>query len=198
MSEIKSLHLQFKGDRTYLQGGDIFNAVSELARSLHHGYVSRIAFRRLATHVLVVVDELPESGIDPVADITVSSRTDNAAMARWWLVETNEPVQGRHAYAEHLIAQACEVDKQARSLSKLRDVNFTLIEEVVAAHKVLCNTLAEPGSRWLFAQLLLSAPLDGDVSRIELTNTALLSGKMAASDLKLDGVKVGSIRFMRG
>ncbi|MCQ4346307.1 hypothetical protein NGA35_02430 [Pseudomonas stutzeri] len=199
MSEIRRLQLQYKGDRAYLHGSDIFDAVNGLASGLHHGYVSRIAFRRLATHALAVVDELPASGIDPVADITVSSRADNAVVAKWWLVETDVPVQGRYAYDEHLIAQACEVDGRARCLAKLRDVNFTLIEEVVAAHKVLCGALAtEAGGRWLFAQLLLSTPLEGDVSKIELTNTALLNGKMAASDLRLDGAKVGSIRFMRG
>lgn len=199
MSEIERLHLQYKGERTYLQGGDVFNAVSELALHMHNGYLSRIAFRRLAARALVVVDALPGADVDPVAEVTVSSRTSDAIEAKWWLIETDMPVQGRYPYEEHLIAQACEVDSQQRRVSKLRDHRFSLIEEVIAAHKVLCNALAtDAGGRWLFVQLVLSAPLEPDASSIELINTALLNGKMAASDVRLDGVKVGSIRFMRG
>ncbi|KAF1070183.1 MAG: hypothetical protein GAK45_00878 [Pseudomonas citronellolis] len=199
MSEIAQLHLQYKGERTYLHGTDIYTAVNELAGSLLNGYVSRIAFRKVAQQALIVVDALSEARGEAVADVTVASKADNAVLAKWWLVETETAVAGRYPYEEQLIARACNVDLQGRRLSKSRNTDFSLIEEIVAAHKVLCRALAaDADGRWLFAQLQLSAPLEQQVSTIEQINTAMLNGRMAASDLKLDGTKVGTIRFMRG
>jgi len=195
--EVCRLALRYKGERDYLHGTDIFDALNELAGVQLAAYVSRIAFRRQARHELRVVDTPPASNDEIVAEVVLSALRYEAEPRKWWLLESDVPVTQRYAYTEEPITRTCELDAQRRRLCKGRDPAYSLIEELVAAHKHLCNGLV-PGEpvRWLFAQLSLCAPLPADAVRVELVNTTLLGGRMAASDIWIDGDKLGNIRFM--
>ena len=47
--ERQRLNLKFKGDRSYIQGGDIFNALDRLVQETDSAaYISLLAFRRFA------------------------------------------------------------------------------------------------------------------------------------------------------
>lgn len=188
-----SLELSYKGNRNYLHGTDIFNAV--------HGYlpgdafIKCIAFRRLASWQLGLARECPDNEAALVGDVVI--RLDNGEEVHWYLVETSEDITNRHSFDEDALVQESTID--GNEIYKERNARYSLIEEVVALNKALCNHIAPlRNAKWLFGQLDLFGPWSDDVARVCLRQKALLGKSLVVCDLYLDGVAVGSIRFVKG
>lgn len=196
MNVVARLALKFKGNRAYLHGTDIYHALSSVAHEHCGGCVKRIVFRRAAIRQLDVVDQAPDSPADIVAQADIGAFDGGAVAHKLWLIERDEAVAERYVYPEDEVVAASVVSKAAKRIAKRRNHDFLLIEEIVAMHKSLCNSVFGSGS-WLFSQLDVTKPLVDAAEEIALVNKSCLSGRLVVSEVFLDNSKVATIRFVR-
>ncbi|MCC4260208.1 MULTISPECIES: hypothetical protein [Halopseudomonas] len=196
MSFIESLVLKFKGERAYLHGTDIYQALSSVAEKQGCGHVKRVVFRRAAIRQLDVVDQAPVDPAVVVAQADIGGFESCSASRKLWLIERDDEVSERYGYPEDQVVAGSVVSEQKKSITKHRNKEFLLIEEVVAMHKKLCNALFGSGN-WLFSQLDVADRLVDGAEEILLVNKSCLSGRLVVSEVFLDQEKVATIRFVR-
>jgi len=189
------LTLQFKGDRDYLHGTDIFNATLSWLSS-ERGDLSDIdfAFHRLAVHQLKVVAGAAPEGVEPVA---FCSCTIDDVRERFHLVETAQQVMGRYPYPEDEIVSAMEVNLATRRGVLRGATGHSSIETWVAMAKALhYKVFPQLKGKWLFVRGRFPryAPHDG-VSERTLIIVASFNDKITRSEALLGGIKVGEIYF---
>lgn len=189
------LALGYKGQRTYLQGGDIFNAINTWASSAYGptAFISRLSFRQIARTACVVTTQAPAGSNVGNGQVMVSG-----VEVPFWLVETVEPIQDRYPYDEEAVVAALQVDVQARE-AVLPVVTATPIEEVIAVTKRLNNEVAPlTNGKWLFGQLHLEQPLTRDGRSLRIAMRSLLANRFSVNDIYYDDELIGNIRFVVG
>ncbi len=190
------LHFEFKGERNYVHGSDIFNAISTIARqSFSDGFVAFIAFRNIARRQCVLAFE-NVSLMTAVA--TGSIRAGDGQLHPFWLLECEEEIVGRYPFDEEAIVGYAEVSIENKSIGMLPDGSVTLIEYVIALTKRL-NYLLSPDidGKWLFGQLNLDMPLT-HCAAMRIVQKSILPGRMSINEIWLDNARVGTIRFIVG
>ncbi|MFK3774616.1 hypothetical protein [Pseudomonas sp. NPDC089406] len=190
------LTFEFKGERNYVHGSDIFNALSLIARqTFGGGFVTLIAFRNVARRQCVLAFENPAS---MTAVATGNMQAGDGQMHPFWLFEREEEVIGRYAFDEDVIVDRAEVSIQGKSISLLPDGSVTPIEYVIALTKRLHYLLSpDIDGKWLFGQLNLDLPLDAE-GAVRVVQKSLLHGRMSVNEVWLGDARVGTIRFVVG
>ncbi|UVK84498.1 hypothetical protein LOY46_07305 [Pseudomonas sichuanensis] len=191
-----NLNFEFKGERTYVHGSDIFNALSKIARlEFNKGFVSLIAFRNIARRQCVVSFE---NITTKSAVATGNICAGDGAVHPFWLFECDERVVGRYAFDEDALIGAADVQMEDKSISLHCDGSATAIECVIALTKRLTYLIApEIDGKWLFGQLNLVTPLVA-VGTVRIVQKSLLPGRMSLNEIWLDDALVGTIRFIVG
>lgn len=189
------LALGYKGQRTYLQGGDIFNAINTWASSACGpiAFISRLSFRQIARTACVVTMQEPVGSSMGHGQLMVAGKEKS-----FWLVETGEHILDRYPYDEEAVVAALQVNVQARE-GVLPVVTATPIEEVIAVTKRLNNEVARLTSgKWLFGQLHLEQPLTRDGRTLRIAMRSLLANRFSVNDIYYDDELIGNIRFVVG
>ncbi len=195
MVERHPLQLQFKGDRNYLQGPDIFASVLSRLQTLAGDKVTDIdfSFHRMASRAVDLV--LAEEGkdLDPVA---VCQYSIGNAKQRAYVVEADGPVQGRYEYPEQELVDAMTIDVERRICALQRDLPYADIEIWVAMTKALHQKVfTNLKGKWLFVQGALSVyEAEGSGPR-ELSIKSNLNNKLTRSEAIRGGRKIGEIYF---
>ena len=194
----KPLHLQFKGDRTYLHGSDMYNTISQLISVFTKdatAYVNKIIFRQLARRDCDLWLESPEDSNHIVVNGSCRLRDDSTLP--FWVVESERQVVGRYAFDEDAIVSSALFDD--RSILMTQRTSYSPIEEVIALNKALNYRLMPkvPG-KWLFGQLTLQQALRRDYQKIKITMKSAISGRFSVSDIEIDKKMAGEIRFIVG
>lgn len=190
------LKFEFKGERNYVHGSDIFNALSAIARqTFDGGFVTLIAFRNVARRQCVLAFE---NSASMTAVATGNIQAGDGQMHPFWLFEREEEVIGRYAFDEDVIVDRAEVSTQGKSISLLPDGSVTPIEYVIALTKRLHYLLSpDIDGKWLFGQLNLDLPLDAE-GAVRVVQKSLLHGRMSVNEVWLGDARVGTIRFVVG
>jgi hypothetical protein len=189
------LNVKFKGNRTYLHGTDLFDAMVDLnARSSGAALTDiRMSFYRPITQSVEAVRMPPGSmaNLHPAALFELQVDHEPAI----WALRENvgEPVDGRRPYDEDAVtAQAVVKD---RSISQPRPTAYTFIERAVALNKRLLNELRrDAGVSWWFARLELPH-LPPPSPGLRLGVETELGGRLVKSSIEVDGQRAGSIYF---
>jgi len=122
------LNFCFKGNRNYVQGADIYNAIfQQMNRSLPNKQIGalRLEIHNFTSNNCIML--LPKSGENiPKPDQIIagySINIINEGVVSGWLIEDNNPVGCRYEYDESRIESLCSIKKQNnknnRSLSRL-------------------------------------------------------------------------------
>lgn len=191
-----NLDFEFKGERNYVHGSDIFNALLKIARQeFNDGFVSLIAFRNIARHQCVLAFENLAS-ISAVATGNICA--GDGQLHPFWLFEREDEIVGRYPFDEEAIVGPADVQIESKSISLQPDGSFTHIEYVIALTKRL-NYLIAPDidGKWLFGQLNLVAPLVSE-GAVSVVQKSMLHGRMSINEIWLGDAMVGSIRFIVG
>jgi len=196
--KVTPLKLCFKGERNYLQGGDLCNAVMEAVGGSSVGEAVRfqLAFHRFIAKqpdMVWLEGDKPSSRPENVAaEFSVSG---SLGKARGWLIETNREVDCRIPFDEERIARHCNF--AGESVSILEDSGYLPIEVVVSMTKILHNRLLPASSgRWIFTKLDLSRCLvAGDASALTITLKQNLHGRLTKSEVDVHGRSLGFIYF---
>jgi hypothetical protein len=189
---VMSLDLPFKGNRQYLHGTDIFDAVIPLTKPRHG-----VAFR---FHSLMrnPIDLVPVVGTSEGGAAGFYVRyEDNGAKSVWQFRENlARRVTGRVPYDESdVVSDAVYGDDHIESPGPSP---YSFIERTVALHKALLRRRAdgEGQGAWLFTHLDLTR-VPSSPKRIRLKLSGFLGTKMAKSTIECDGEALGQITFWR-
>lgn len=175
---IKPLNLRFKGERTYLHGTDLFDAMCS-ETGARNG-IRQMVNRPMLTPVAYV--EMPGRKPD---DLLATFAADGKL---WAVVPSAGEVEGRYPYDEDAIAQRGMIFE--RSIYSYVET-ASLIETIVACNKALLNFVL--GRRdWWFAGIEID-PLPENPTQIALTIAA--ESRLIRSSLEVDTRPVGSVYF---
>jgi hypothetical protein len=194
-----SLDLPFRGDRDYLQGAAIYDAVIEATLAVFPDSTNAggtIAFHRLLPTQpdLWLVGPQDDSPA-PAAPATSFGLGGPYGRIRGWLLGSTRPVSRREAFDEEVIRAASELTGEKIAL--LRDPGCTPIEAAVALTKFLhYAVLPMPGRKWLFTRLDFARPLRAsDLTGMAVALRSNIHGRVTRSDLSSANGALGSIYF---
>ncbi|HRT70759.1 MAG TPA: hypothetical protein P5308_05305 [Syntrophales bacterium] len=195
------LDFQYKADRTYVHGTDIFNSVAELINDrLGLGGFNDI---NMTLHRIIRNNLSAEvhSGLTQPrpADAAVAISFSDGAGQRHllFLKEANRKVTGRYEYDEDGIIGPAKIDKAGRAVTLETRSPYTDIELIVALNKGLLKALfPDAAGKWYFTRLQFdrySRKTNYKCITIRLLNHAGL--KLTKSSIQFDGVPRGAIYF---
>lgn len=188
----ETLPICFKGERDYLHGTDIIQAIWDhcLAADWQH---FDIKFNGLSRHALRWV----AAGQDPSAPVSLRWQAgESVKQAQLW--PTSEVISCRQPFDEDKIDQACVLEPSASSLTLTADTGYRWIDNLVIMNKLLLHTLLpEAPGKWLFTRLVLTqAPPKPTVSTgLTLVFKKNFHYRLTQTDIVCDGVCIGQIYF---
>ncbi len=198
--QIVPLSLCYKGDRNYLHGTDIWNAViGHLLR--YRGESSpkdiRLVIHHFATRQLELC--LADAGV-PEAPPSAPIAADFRAMIKTgpltgWLRETFDTVTCRVPYDEGKISELCDVTGETIRIRG--EAGYTPIEVLVSMTKQLHYRLfpIEQG-RWIFTRLDLARVFrESDAAGLSVVQEQNLHNRLTRSRVEAGGAKIGDIYF---
>jgi len=186
------LNLRYKGNRNYLQGADIYQVVNQYFKT-KGGYVRSITFREFARKQLEIKLERPNSARHSIAaEGSVSYQTGEC---RFWLVVTDENVNGRYPFAEDVITSAATLTEDAVYVENCLD--YSLIDIIVVLCKYYCNAHDKPLlGKWIFCKLMLSKELPDYWTYLQIFRVSCLQGRFIRFSLSIDAIYFGEIHFI--
>lgn len=193
----KPLQLMFKGDRNYIQGGDIFNCLEEAAPQLvqdQGAFVSAITFRQFTRKDCIIATKEPEAE-KLVAEATL--RNDSGSTAEVWIEETEEEPAGRYTFDEDSIVSPARLEGD--TISGPCSSRYSPIEVAIALTKRLnYHRFPNPSGKWVFGQLELSERLPRECESLSVRMRSALAARFTVNDITTDGRLVGTMRFIVG
>lgn len=197
---IDSIHLdlRFKGDRDYLHGTDMYDAILRglIERSGCDEYAGYLSFHQFAKRQCdMYVSRIADKVVVPEERVCEGRFSGPAGDCSVWLVQTEQPVDRRYPYDEDAICLNAVLRDNAVRLTGV--LTFTPIEIIVALTKYLHNRLFPlPNHRWIFGKLeftrLLFASDSGNIDVILRTN---LHNRITKSEVRIHDQSFGHIFF---
>ncbi|WP_143432927.1 hypothetical protein [Herbaspirillum camelliae] len=190
------LTLSFKGERDYIQGPDIFDAVIQaLCAGAETTRVAQIdvAFHRLARHAVELINDDQGSAMDPVA---ICQYSIDGVRRQAFVVETGTEIVERHPYPEEDIIERMSIDTDQRTCALDIDLPFTDMELWVSMTKALHKALfPELNGKWLFVRARFEHYAPDAKGFRTLAFKSNFNNKLTRCEAMRDGVKVGEIYF---
>ena len=188
-------NLKYKGSRTYLQGGDIFNALVDTFSKLGSGYLSKLMFKSFARNQIEVLLHKPENCVLVLGNGVW--KFTNGAEQKFWFRETEEPVKESYSFEEETItAVATLTDLGIRLASQNA---YSTIENIIALTKRLSYALTpDVDGKWLFAQIDLEQALPEGWGSMQIEQKLCIANSFSRNRITIDGQEVGEIRFIGG
>jgi len=195
------LPLKFKGTRDYLHGSDFFNALTAIGEELtcHAGcFIDRLVLRRYARNLCQVTANKPDDADKLIGQVRYVHSTSESGVD-YFLVETNQPISERYSYDESLIEKMIDLNRELRSAVLSEPSGYTTIEDVIVLTKYLNNAISPViEGKWLFGQLTLDESLPDSYVSLEIQMRNLFEAKFSVSNIFVDGLKIGTIKFIVG
>jgi hypothetical protein len=196
MDERQPLELRFKGDRNYIQGPDIFDAVLSRLSNDAGTIITDIdfSFHRLAFRAVDLVVTEGDETLNPVA---VCQYITAGTKRRVYVVETSREITERYDYPEHDIVRAMKIDAEQRICKFYGDLPYSDIEIWVsmtkALHQKVFTTLK---GKWLFVRgRFIRYNSEGYGAPRELSIKANFNNKLTRSEAVCGEKKIGEIYF---
>lgn len=183
----KLIYFQFKGERTYIQGGDLYDKVSAILNK--DEYINDISFRHLTNKNCYLKSAAEEN--DKVAGIVKSNQQ------QYVLVESSTEASGNYAFDEENLVKDTDINENVITM-KMQET-YTLIENIIAMTKKLNYSVnPEVNGKWLFGQLKLDIPFPDSQHTIVIESTRRIPNRFSENTIKIDGKHYGTIIFIVG
>ena len=194
-----SLRLAYKGDREYLHGTDIYNAVTRIIGGSNPGIVFnriKMSFHKVTRNQCKLtygnhslLRQMPKDINVEVRFISPSSDTIG------WVTETDEHVVERIPYHEEDIVKKTSIDGKLITIEG--EVQFTPIEILVAMTKHLHVSLYPiKTGRWFFTRLDLNRLLTiSDASKLKVEIEKNLNNRLTKGSIHSGEEMIGYIYF---
>jgi hypothetical protein len=189
------LELAYKGDRTYLQGPDMVDAVIDC--------LARVEPQHMHGPVKMMMHEFARNQVDLLYSIGAERcpKPENARLefslgngVTGWLVETDRPVTMAQPYPEEVVLAGSKVD--GKIITAEHREAFSAIEVIVSMTKRLHQTLFPTQPKWIVTRLELSNPLERrypEGLQVELLH--VLGSRLTKSVVRSGRADLGHIYF---
>jgi len=199
MQKSYPLELPFRGERTYLHGTDIHQAVlAALGTDLPPGPIS-INFHSLLKQqpdLICSRESLRSLREDPAfrGELRFGKGED---LVHGALLESSREITQRKICNENVVAASAVLDTENKTATLIEPAIGNPIEMVVFLNKFLhLKLLPDLSPKWLFARLELSCALPAKAPQhISLQLKQVLARRFTRSEILLDGEVFGSISF---
>ena len=194
-----SLKLAYKGDRNYLQGPDIYNAVTRIVSGRNPSIVFnriKMVFHKLARNQCKLtygnysaLEQMPKNINAEVSFIAPSFHIIG------WLVETDEHIIDRIPYPEEDIVKQTSIEGNIITIEG--EVQFTPIEILVSMTKHLHMSLYPiKAGRWIITRLELNRLLTiFDASKFKVEIEKNLNNRLTRGSIHSGEEMLGYIYF---
>lgn len=187
-----SLNLLFKGERTYLHGTDMVDALAAIAPGLIEISlrIQKVAERPLAA--VLLSGESADYG-EVVATVRASRDGEKINIA---LVENRSaPPPGRYEYDEDDVVGQATIGNEEQTAEMSWNDRYSSIEQIVTLHKaLLTQCFAASGARWYFSRLDVPR-FPSAFAKLSLAVTQALGTSLVRSGIAIDGQPFGNIYF---
>lgn len=191
------LNLIFKGERDYLQGGDLYTIVQKNAANIFgtKAWINHIVFRGFARNACELILGEIKDVVDMESVRAKCTVQHDGQIVNGIIIETKNPITDKYPFDEGQVAKAAVLEGQ--SIRQKNRAGFSAIEEIIVLTKILHNQLipVQP-RRWIFSQLDLTEPFATEqqcLYTIKLKQN--LAGRMTVSQILQDAKIIGTIRF---
>lgn len=195
--EVKQIEFQFKGARSYIQGPDIFNALTNInhpERALENIRFSLHDFVR--TPVCRIYQAYSREDISGVPDIRARCQFELNRTSHWMaLVQcSGDDLTGhRTSYDEDRVISICRM--QDKTIVLNQSSPFSFIETIVSMNKHMHQLLyPDAAGKWIFTRADLEHGCDAR-ENLALTISHNMNYRLTKSDIVVDGKKIGNLFF---
>jgi hypothetical protein len=191
MATSTKLNLVLKGDRDYVTGADIFQA---LARETDAMTDLSLRFHRLTDHEIEMVEV---SKAEPIGDVEGMFLYNDAAgnPRRLLLRALGQPILARVPYREELAVSDAVIN--GSTIRSQEAQGFSFIERAIALNKLLLTKLCatDKSIKWIFTRIDLSEYPRMPMPAISLTASSIANPRLIRSELRLDDRSYGHVWF---
>jgi hypothetical protein len=190
----------FKGDRTYVQGGDIYNSVDGFLKSRFgkaYSYIdffslNRLTSRNLTGNVTGIGES--ESSAQSVVSCRFSIASENKSL---YLLETEHHVNCRYEYDEESVISNHVISTEQQRIDMQNEGAYSPIEIIIALNKRLLQKLfASERGKWLFTRLMLNRSLpETPATCFSIVLKQNLGCRLTSSLITIDDERYGDIYF---
>lgn len=183
------MQLTLRGERDYVQAASIFDSILTI-RNLDEGKIKNIDFsmRRFTNKQCSLITKY-KSEIDERK--IIGDYQDASGKIK--IIELKEEIKVRFPYQEYEITDQCSIHEKTISIPDIV-AEYTFIEKLIAAYKVLLQTLfGSSGNFFFFIRLTLDYI---PIGSFDITYDRIISNKYYQGTItKQGGNKIGSIFF---
>lgn len=186
------LDLSFKGERTYLHGTDMVDALAMLAPGLTD---ISLRIQKIAEQpVAAVLTSADNSGNGEVV-ATVRGIRDGGKVSIALAENRNAPPPGRYAYNEDEVVGNASIDIDGQTAEMRWNDRYSSIEQIVTLNKALLTRCFQAaGVHWYFSRLDVTR-FPPVFAKMSLAVTQALGTSLVRSGIDIDGQPLGNIYF---
>jgi hypothetical protein len=188
--EVDTLSVIFKGERDYIQGGDIFDCIhSNIAKANERTYISKLILKRKVSTLPCVADTPANSfGMVFFSD-------ENQNIVKRYLNETNAVVTDRREYKEEIIVDSSEFSDEA--IKCPFSPGFSTIEHIISLNKAFNNhKFGTSNGKWLFARIILNRKLPFSFRELQVQLSKSTNGVYTVCNVYINGINLGEVHFV--
>lgn len=199
MNKKFKLYFAFKGERDYVQGPDIFDAVVEkISKEYQSSDISRIkysAHKMLHANAdMIITDRFDFHEHNNINSLISFINNDQQLYAL--VVENSEEITTSNEYSEQIIRNGAVIDGCIIKFNNL--LNYSLTEIVVSMNKYFLQKTVTDQKKWIvtkFEYFNLTDSLDVKNKELQLELTNNFKNKLTKSKIKVSGKTVGMLFF---
>jgi len=195
MRKVIDISFQFKGNRTYVQGPDIFDAViGHIRESFDNVRNISVTFHDIIrSQVDCYVTKYSDS-TDSEADCQI--RFESNGTEYIVVIKSNDKeITGSYPYPENNIVELCKIEDKTITLED--SIDFSNLEKIVAMNKALMISLfSDAVGKWIFSKLTLDTDFESATyKKYSLTLIKNMGLKLTKTAISLDDKPIGYIYF---
>ena len=186
------LPLDFKGDRTYLHGTAMLDALCGIVPDMQN---ISLKIQKIAEHPVAAVG-LPDEAVNRRDLVAILAADEDGTRIEIGLESAPDGTPpGRYAYDEAGVIAAAEIAPEDRKARMPRNPDHTFIEQLVALQKALLQRcFPDAGVHWYFSRLEI-ARLPNGFGTLSLSVAQALGTSLVKSAIDVDGAAMGDIYF---
>ena len=189
MSEV--LRFVFKGNRNYVHGTSLFNAVIEAAgqRGVAEGRIN-LSFKHMIPNPVCLLEERAPTAADAVVAKIAGPDGQGYALCINAASESEEPV--RQAFDEADVCRGAIVGD--KSVVQRQPHHRDRIEVLVSLCKKMHQASVDSSKKWVFSRYDGRFPIPA-LENVELRITRQVGARLTCSDVLINGEKIADMYF---
>ncbi|OHY79845.1 hypothetical protein [Marinobacter sp. AC-23] len=187
----ESLKFAFKGNRNYVQGTSLFNALVHAAgqRGLTEGMIN-VSFKRMIHSPVCVLEQRSPTTDDPVA--AKISGKDGESFGLCINESSETEVADRQEFDEPEVCRGAVLGE--KSIVQENPHHQDRIELLVSLCKKVHQECIDDSKKWVFSRYDGQFPIPAP-DKVELRITKQVGTRLTCSDVLVNGEKIGDMYF---